>query len=110
VLSPLTHASNVSLRSNLRKPALEAFEAMAFTQSLFELRVGRPVLDVGDFQTLALAALRLISEALLVPMRLHAFAALMLGNFRFASFFERAHSDFQIREFRLNHQMACNAN
>jgi hypothetical protein len=68
---------------------------MAFTQSLFELGVGRPVLDVGDFQTLALAALRLISEALLVPMRLHAFAALMLGNFRFASFFERAHSDLK---------------
>ena len=106
----MTHASNVSLRPNLRKPALEAFGAMACTQSLFELGVGRPVLDVGDFHTLALAALRLISEALLVPMRLHAFAALMLGNFRLASFFERAHSDFQIREFRLNHQMACNAN
>src|ERR1043165_7171835 len=79
-------------------------------QSFFELGVGRPVLDLGDFQTLALDALRLISEALLVSMRLHAFAALMLGNFRLASFFERAHSDFQIREFRLNHQMACNAN
>jgi hypothetical protein len=25
---------------------------------------------------------------------LHALAALVLGNFRFASFFERAHSDF----------------
>jgi hypothetical protein len=44
-----------------------------------------------------------------MPMRLHAFAALMLGNFRFPSFFERAHSDFQIRESRLNHQMRRNA-
>lgn len=34
---------------------------------------------------------------------LHALAALVLGNFRFASFFERAHSDFQIRELRFNH-------
>ena len=31
-------------------------------------------------------ALRLIPEALLVPIRFHALAALMLGNFRFASF------------------------
>ena len=53
---------------------------------------------LGVFQTLALTALRLISEALLVPMRLHAFAALMLGNFRLASFLKRAHSVFQIRE------------
>jgi hypothetical protein len=84
---------------------------MAWQASLclsWELDVRRWML--GVFQTLALTALRLISEALLVPMRLHAFAALMLGNFCFASFFERAHSDFQIREFRLNHQMACNAN
>jgi hypothetical protein len=43
-------------------------------------------------------ALRFVSQSLLMPMRLHAFAALMLGNFRFASFFKRAHSDFQIRE------------
>ena len=53
---------------------------------------------LGVFQTLALTALRLISEALLVPIRFHALAALMLGNFRFASFLKRAHSDFQIRE------------
>jgi hypothetical protein len=39
-------------------------------------------------------ALRLISQPLLMPMRLHALAALMLGNFRFASFLERAHLDF----------------
>jgi hypothetical protein len=34
---------------------------------------------------------------------LHALAALVLGNFRFASFFERAHSVFQIREPGFNH-------
>jgi hypothetical protein len=34
---------------------------------------------------------------------LHALAALVLGNFRFASFFERAHSDFRIREPGFNH-------
>jgi len=33
----------------------------------------------------------------------HALAALVLCNFRFASFLERAHSDFQIREPRFNH-------
>ena len=44
-----------------------------------------------------------------MPMRFHALAALMLRNFRFASFLERAHSDFRIREFRFNHQMRCNA-
>ena len=44
-----------------------------------------------------------------MPIRFHALAALMLRNFRFASFLERAHSDFQIREFRFNHQMRCNA-
>jgi hypothetical protein len=38
-----------------------------------------------------------------VPMRLHALAALMLGNFCFPSFLKRAHSDFQICEARLNH-------
>ncbi len=44
-----------------------------------------------------------------MPIRFHALAALMLRNFRFSSFLERAHSDFQIREFRFNHQMRCNA-
>jgi hypothetical protein len=34
---------------------------------------------------------------------LHALAALVFGNFRFASFFERAHSVFQIREPGFNH-------
>jgi hypothetical protein len=38
-----------------------------------------------------------------VPMRFHSFAALVLGNFCFSSFFERAHSDFQIRNWRFNH-------
>jgi hypothetical protein len=47
--------------------------------------------------------LRLIAETLLMATLLHALAALVLGNFRFASFFERAHSGFQIREPRFNH-------
>jgi len=83
---------------------------MACTQSLLSWELDVRCWTLGISKLLCWAALRLISEALLVPMRLHAFAALMLGNFRLASFFERAHSDFQIREFRLNHQMACNAN
>ena len=37
----------------------------------------------------------------------HALAALVLGNFRFASFLERAHSAFQICEPRFNHLMLC---
>lgn len=38
--------------------------------------------------------LRLVAETLLMATLLHALAALVLGNFRFASFFERAHSGF----------------
>ena len=34
---------------------------------------------------------------------LHALAAFVLGNFRLTSFFERAHSGFQICERGLNH-------
>jgi hypothetical protein len=52
-------------------------------------------------------SLSLISKTLLVPMRLHALAALVLGNFSFASFLERAHSDFQIGEPRFNHLIHC---
>jgi hypothetical protein len=48
-------------------------------------------------------ALCLVAETLLMATLLHAFAALVLGNFRFASFFERAHSGFQIREPGFNH-------
>ena len=48
-------------------------------------------------------ALHLVTETLLVPMLPHAFAALVLGDFCFSSFFERAHSDFQICESRFNH-------
>jgi hypothetical protein len=47
--------------------------------------------------------LHLITQAFLVAMRLHALAALVLGNFCFPSFFKRAHSDFHICEARLNH-------
>ena len=39
-------------------------------------------------------ALCLVAETLLMATLLHALAALVLGNFRFASFFERAHSGF----------------
>jgi hypothetical protein len=45
----------------------------------------------------------LITETLFVPALPHALAALVFGNFRFASFLERAHSDFQICECRFNH-------
>ena len=38
--------------------------------------------------------LQLIPQSLLMPVRLHTFAALVLGNFCFPSFFKRAHSDF----------------
>ena len=48
-------------------------------------------------------ALHLIPEALLMPMRPHAFATLVLRNLRFPPFLQRAHSDFQIRESRFNH-------
>jgi hypothetical protein len=38
--------------------------------------------------------LELVPQTLLMPVRLHAFAAFVFGDFRFSSFFERAHSDF----------------
>src|SRR5205823_9135894 len=43
-------------------------------------------------------ALRLIAETLFMAILPHALAALVLGNLRLASFFERAHSGFRIRE------------
>jgi hypothetical protein len=43
--------------------------------------------------------LRLVPETLLVSMRFHALAALVFGNFRFASFLKRAHSVFQFCEW-----------
>jgi len=42
-------------------------------------------------------------------MRPHSLAALVLGNFRFPSFLERAHSDFQSRKLRFNHLIRCTA-
>ena len=64
--------------------------------SIFELDVGRSPGAHGY-------ALRPIAETLLMATLLHALAALVLGNFRLASFFERAHSGFQIREPGFNH-------
>jgi hypothetical protein len=55
--------------------------------------------------TLRCRALCLVAETLLMTTLLHALAALVLGDFRFASFFERAHSVFQIRECRFNHRI-----
>jgi hypothetical protein len=52
-------------------------------------------------------SLELVTQPLLMPVRPHALAALVLGNFRFPPFFQRAHSDFQIREFRFNHVTRC---
>src|SRR5439155_25945271 len=38
--------------------------------------------------------LELVTQPLLMPVRLHALTALVLGNLCFPSFFERAHSEF----------------
>jgi hypothetical protein len=51
----------------------------------------------------AFRALGPVTETLFVATLLHALAALVFSNFRFASFFERAHSGFQICEGRFNH-------
>ena len=67
------------------------------------LNVGRSALSVGRFPSVGADDLHLVPEPLLVPMRPHAFAALVLGNFCFSSFFKRAHSDFQSRKVRFNH-------
>lgn len=47
--------------------------------------------------------LHLVPQTLLVPMRPHSLATLVLGDFCFSSFFERAHLDFQNRRLRFNH-------
>jgi len=39
-------------------------------------------------------ALQFVAQSFLVPVRLHAFTALVLGNLCFSSFFKRAHSGF----------------
>ena len=52
------------------------------------------VVDVRCSRERGSAALHLIPETLLMPMRPHALAALVLGNFCFPSFFKRAHSNF----------------
>ena len=44
-----------------------------------------------------------------MPICLHTLAALVLGNFSFASFLEGAHSDFHNCEHEFNHRMRCNA-
>ena len=67
------------------------------------------VLDVRCSRERGSAALHLISQPLLVPMRPHSLAALVLGNFCFSSFLERAHSDFQSRRLRFNHLIRCTA-
>ncbi len=71
------------------------------------LNVGRSALSVGRFPSAGTDELHLISQPLLVPMRPHALAALVLGNFRLPSFLERAHSDFQSRKVRFNHLIRC---
>ena|SRR6266481_5339573 len=65
--------------------------------------VRRSALNVGRSLVGRTYRLHLITQTFLVPMRLHALAALMLGNFCFPSFLKRAHSDFQVCEARLNH-------
>ena len=48
--------------------------------------------ELGVLRKRLRRALRLIPEALLVPILLHPLAAFVLGDFSFASFFERTHS------------------
>jgi hypothetical protein len=73
---------------------------------MFELRVGCWTLSVERwtfFLGSLSRALGPVTETLFVATLLHALAALVFSNFRFASFFERAHSGFQICEPRFNH-------
>src|SRR4029077_16665609 len=55
--------------------------------------------------------LHLIPQPLLVAMRPHAFAALVLGNFCFPSFFKRAHLDFQTSQVAIqpSNRLHCNS-
>ena len=47
-------------------------------------------------------ALQLVPQSFLMPVRLHTFPTLVLGDFCFPSFFKGAHSDFSSCD-RLNH-------
>ena len=69
------------------------------------MRIGGP--DPTGPALLGMRALRLVAETLFMTTLLHALAALVLGNFRFPPFFERAHSDFENSESRFNHLIRC---
>jgi len=59
----------------------------------FGREFGKPVTSFAS-EAKSDPALELIPQSFLMPMRLHAFAALVLGNFCFPSFLKRAHSGF----------------
>ena len=71
---------------NRPQTSLESFQAVARKAFLSELGMVRSTLIVGRSPEAPSPALRFIPETLLVPMCFHALAALVLGNFRFASF------------------------
>jgi hypothetical protein len=68
ILFPLPHALILTFRRGFGKPGV-------------------------GFRQQGKSALQLVPQSLLMPMRFHAFAAFVLGNFCFSSFLKRAHSD-----------------
>jgi GIY-YIG catalytic domain len=71
-------------------------KARAFEKYLKRVRAGicSPPFLIFGRSAAESRALQFIPQSLLMPVRLHAFATLVLGNFCFPSFFKRAHSDF----------------
>jgi len=87
----------------LRKPALADDGVLeCWSDGGMEGNRGIPLLHYSIPPALR-CALCLVAETLLMATLLHALAALVLGNFRLASFFERAHSGFSDCEPGFNH-------
>ena len=75
-----------------RRSERSTFSAPSRLNLIFPAQV-RQTNGVSDAREAHEACSQLVPQPLLVPVRLHAFAALVLGNFCFPSFFKRAHSD-----------------
>ena|SRR5205809_5586428 len=118
-LSLLPHAFDSSFRRRIRQtslrrgyglagqPSLGLVEAAVSPAHLILRRSGFAKLQHDSccsgripilHPSIACARLRLVAKTLLMATLLHALMALVLCNFRFASFFEGAHSVFQICE------------
>jgi len=92
---PLLHPENSARKEAFgRRSKRTTFSAPSRLILSFWRGFGKPAAAAASLAKAIDRALQLVPKSLLMPVRLHAFAALVLGNFCFPSFFKRAHSDF----------------